>query len=103
MSIFPVTMLKRLLRRMGWHKVTYGYAITNVGRFDIPTVYGPLTLEAVYGPAVYSDVDEKVVGVITVAGQLSCVLTCNAAVVGDATRLRNVAMAYLQGALRAKA
>lgn len=102
-GLLDEAMPKRLLHKMGWHKVTYGYAITNVGRFDIPTVYGPLTLEAVYGPAVYSDVDEKVVGVITVAGQLSGVLTCNAAVVDDATRLRNVAMAYLQGALKAKA
>ena len=85
---------------MGWHEVTYGYAITNVGRFDIPTVYGPLKLEAVYGPSVYSDVDEKVVGVITVGGRLSCILTCNEAVVGDGARLRDAAMAHLEEAVK---
>ncbi len=58
-GLLDEAMPKRLLRKMGWHKVTYGYAITNVGRFDIPIVYGPLKLEAVYGPSVYSDAKRK--------------------------------------------
>ena len=99
-GLLDENMPKMLLRKMGWHEVTYGYAITNVGRFDIPTVYGPLKLEAVYGPSVYSDVDEKVVGVITVGGRLSCILTCNEAVVGDGARLRDAAMAHLEEAVK---
>ena len=47
---------------MGWHEITYGYALTNIGRFDIPTSFGQLELEAVYGPLFYSDVEEKMVG-----------------------------------------
>jgi hypothetical protein len=92
-------MPKRLLRRMGWHQVTYGYALTNVGRFDIPTTYGTLGLEAVYGPAVYSDVDEKMVGVITVGGRLSCTLTLDDRSV-DGAKLRDAATGHAQEAVR---
>ena len=93
------TMPKILLRKMGWHKVTYGYAITNVGRFDIPSTYGLLKLEAVYGPLVYSDVDEKIVGAIAVGGRLSFVLTSNQSIIGDGTRLKEAAMEYLERAV----
>ena len=93
------TMPKILLRKMGWQEVTYGYAITNVGRFDIPTVYGSLKLEGVYGPLVYSDVQEKIVGVITVGRRLSFVLTCNESVIGDGTRLKEAAMGHLERAV----
>ncbi|WP_088239422.1 condensation domain-containing protein [Calothrix rhizosoleniae] len=99
-GLLDEAMPKMLLRKMGWHKVTYGYAITNVGRFDIPTVYGSLKLEAVYGPSIYSDVEEKIVGVITVGGRLSCILTCNESVVGDGTRLRDAAMTHLEEAVK---
>lgn len=92
-------MPKRLLHRMGWHQVAYGYALTNVGRFDIPTTYGTLKLEAVYGPAVYSDVDEKIVGVITVGERLSCILTFDDRMV-DGAKLRDAAMARVQEQVR---
>lgn len=99
-GLLDEAMPKRLLGKMGWHKITYGYALTNVGRFDIPTTYGPFRLEAVYGPSVYSDVEEKVVGVITVGGSLSFILASNESVVGDATRLKEAAMGHLEGAVR---
>ena len=43
-------MPNKLLRKMKWHQTTYGYALTNIGRFDIPTSYGPLEIETVHGP-----------------------------------------------------
>jgi hypothetical protein len=89
----------KLQRKMGWHKITYGYALTNVGRFDIPTTYGSLKLEAVYGPLFYSDVEEKMVGVITVGGRLSFLHASNKSVVGDATRLQEAAMRCLEMAI----
>lgn len=92
-------MPRRMLRKMGWHQVNYGYALTNVGRFALPTTYGPLRLEAVYGPFVYSDVDEKVVGVITVGGCLSFTLTCDERAV-DGAKLRDAAMRHLEVAVR---
>lgn len=56
---------------MMWDKVNYGCVITNVGRVGIPVAYGDLRLEAVYGPLVYSDVNEKTTGVITVGNRMS--------------------------------
>ena len=61
----------KMLQRMKWDKVSYGYSITNVGRVNIPENYGKYILEAVYGPFLYSDVNEKVVGVITISGKLT--------------------------------
>ena len=88
-----------LLRRMGWDQITYGYAITNVGRFDIPTRYGRLELKAVYGPLFYSDVEEKMVGVITVGGQLSFFHASRKSVVNDAALLKDAAMRHLERAV----
>ena len=87
------------LRKMGWRQISYGYALTNVGRFDIPTSYGPLELEAVYGPLFFSDVEEKMVGVITVGGRLSFLHASSEPVVGDATRLQEAAMRHLETAV----
>ena len=99
-GLLDEAMPKRLLDKMGWHEITYGYALTNVGRFDIPTTYGPYRLEAVYGPLFYSDVEEKMVGVITVGGRLSIIFASNESVVGDATRLKEAAMGYLETGLQ---
>ncbi len=94
-GLLDEAMPKKILSKMSWHEITYGYALTNVGRFDIPTTYGPYRLEAVYGPLFYSDVEEKMVGVITVGGSLSFILASNESVVGDATRLKKAVMEYL--------
>jgi len=93
------TMPGKLLRKMGWHKITYGYALTNVGRFDIPTAYGSLKLEAVYGPLFYSDIEEKMIGIITVGGRLSFLFASNESVVDNAPGLRESAMRYLEEAI----
>lgn len=93
------TLPSMFLHKMGWHQITYGYALTNVGRFDIPTSYGPLKLEGVYGPLFYSDVEEKMVGVITVGGRLSFLHASREPVVGDATRLQGTAMRHLETAI----
>jgi hypothetical protein len=66
---------RRMLKVAHWHKEFYGCAITNVGRLDIPHTYGALTAEAVYGPVVYSDVNEKTIGVATAAGRLTLSMT----------------------------
>ncbi|MEO0759838.1 MAG: condensation domain-containing protein [Cyanobacteria bacterium J06648_16] len=98
-GLLDSTLPSQLLRKMGWHQITYGYALTNVGRFDIPTRYGPLELEGVYGPLFYSDVEEKMVGVITVGGRLSFLHASRKTVVGDATRLQKAAMRHLETAI----
>jgi NRPS condensation-like uncharacterized protein len=91
---------RKLLKMMTWHKVSYGYAITNVGRLEIPTTYGSLEIESVYGPSFYSDVEEKIVGVITVGGKLSVIMACNEGVTGQgaADKLQAAVIEYLDRA-----
>lgn len=68
----------KMLKQMNWDQTSFGYSITNVGKVDIETQFGNRTLEAVYGPILYSDVNEKVVGITTVGGRLSFSMTCGA-------------------------
>jgi NRPS condensation-like uncharacterized protein len=98
-GLLDSTLPNLFLRKMGWHQITYGYALTNVGRFNIPTSYGPLELEGVYGPLFYSDVEEKMVGVITVGGRLSFLHASRETVVGDGTPLQKAAMRHLETAI----
>jgi NRPS condensation-like uncharacterized protein len=83
-------MSDKLLKKMFWDRINFGFSITNVGRVDIPTSYGDLKLDAVYGPVVYSDVNEKTVGVITVGNKLSFIMSYNVSNVDSdiAERLR---------------
>ncbi len=61
--------------------------------------YGPFELEEVYGLSPYSEVEEKLVGVITVGGRLTFTMACNEAIVGDGPLLRDAVMALLKGNL----
>jgi NRPS condensation-like uncharacterized protein len=90
---------KKFLRKMNWDKTSYGYAITNVGRFDIPTQYGPLKIESVHGPLFYSDVEEKMVGVITVGGKLSFLMACRKSAALDINKLKACVMKHLEEAV----
>jgi len=75
-------MSQRFLGKMNWDKLNYGFSITNVGKVNVPKTYGHLTLECIFGPVVYSDVNEKTVGVTTASDKLTFVLTHNGATVG---------------------
>ena len=91
----------KLVRQMNWQGTSYGYAITNVGRKDIPTSYGQYQLESVYGPFVYSDVNEKTMGVITVGDKVTFLMSHNKAIVTPHTAeaIRDTAMDYLSNAV----
>jgi hypothetical protein len=47
-----------------------GLSITNLGKLDIPIHYGDLKLESLYGPSVYTDLIEKILGVNTINGKM---------------------------------
>lgn len=98
----PNRISNKLLKKMMWDKVSYGYAITNVGRVDIPTSYGDLQVEAVYGPLVYSDVNEKTVGVITVGNRATFWMSYNEDVIdsGTATQIRDLVQELLRDAIK---
>ena len=91
----------KLLKKMMWDKVNYGCVITNVGRVDIPTTYGDLQLDAVYGPFVYSDVNEKTVGVITVGKTATFAMSYDESIVDTrtATQFRERTVELLKEAI----
>lgn len=90
-----------LVRQMNWQDTHYGYAITNVGRMNIPTRSGPYQLDAVYGPIIYSDVNEKTLGVMTVGNAMTFLMSYNDALVTSRTAeaIRDAAMGYLARAV----
>jgi hypothetical protein len=92
----------RLVQQMSWREISYGYAITNVGRMKIPTRYGQYGLESVCGPFIYSDVNEKTMGVITVGDKITFLMSYNKAIVNPYTaeEIRDTAMDYLSNAVR---
>jgi hypothetical protein len=91
----------KLVRQMNWQGTSYGYSITNVGRMNIPTSYGQYQLESVYGPFVYSDVNEKTMGVITVGDKVTFLISYNKTIVTPHTAeaIRKAAMDYLSKAV----
>lgn len=94
----------KLVQQMNWQGLNYGYAITNVGRMHIPTTYDQYQLESVYGPIVYSDVNEKTVGVITVGDKVTFLMSYNQTIVAPATaeKIRKTTMDYLSNAVRSR-
>lgn len=95
---------KMLLRMMNFDKISYGYSITNVGKINIPSVYGQLRLDTVYGPAVYSDVNEKLIGVITIGDRISFMMTYNENNIStdNAKHIRDNAISHLSHAIGMK-
>jgi len=91
----------KLVQQMNWQGTSYGYSITNVGRMNIPTNYDRYQLESVYGPFVYSDVNEKTVGVITVGNKVAFLMSFNETIVTPhaAEEIRKTAMEYLSNAI----
>jgi NRPS condensation-like uncharacterized protein len=91
----------KLVQQMNWQGISYGYAITNVGRMNIPTNYGQYQLDSVYGPFIYSDVNEKTMGVITVGDKVTFLMSYNKAIVAPRTaeEIRDTAMNHLSNAV----
>jgi hypothetical protein len=99
-GLIDASMPMKMLKKMNWEDVSYGYSITNVGRMEIPTEYGPFELETVHGPYFYSDVNEKVVGVTTVGGRLTFLMAYDDAKVHvvEAGEIRDLATRLLNEA-----
>jgi NRPS condensation-like uncharacterized protein len=91
----------KLVKQMNWQGISYSYAITNVGRMNIPTNYDQYQLESVYGPFVYSDVNEKTMGVITVGNKVTFLMSYNETIVTPHTAeaIKDTAMDYLSNAV----
>ncbi len=64
-----------ILKKMGIENKIAGVAVTNLGNLKIPTSYGRLEIKGIFGPSVYTEILEKVVGAATINDQLCLTLT----------------------------
>ena len=94
-------MASKLLKKKGLDKIFTGIVISNLGKLDIPVDYGNLHLEALMGPAVYSDGVEKILEVVTVAGKMHLTLTFGDTIIATdvVVKVKDAAMKYLTEAL----
>ena len=72
-----------LVKEMDIAGLFAGLSITNLGILNIPFQYGDLSLESLYGPSVYSDLIEKILGVNTIRGKLHFVFTFDSSIVSN--------------------
>lgn len=68
-------------------KVHHDLSISNLGRLDMPTNFGPLVVESVHGPAVLGQDRAPVLGVATLGDRMTFTLTAQASAGDDATIL----------------
>jgi hypothetical protein len=96
-SAFSDADMLSLLAEFASQPIGYDFSITNLGRLDFPVRYGPLRLEAMYGPAVNTSEQERTVGVTTVGGRMFFTLAFRDFVLDPATaeQLKTRAMAWL--------
>ena len=80
---------------------SYDLSITNLGRLDIPTQYGMLHLDGLYGPSLGGNPDNIVLGVITIEGKMHFTLSFAdiKISVSEAEKIKEKAMNSLEGAL----
>ena len=86
-----------VLKASGLDKIIFGYIISNLGRVDIPSEYGSLKLDTIYGPFIYSDPAEKYLSIVTLAGKMNFCFTFKESVTSRPIieNLRDTAMIYL--------
>ena len=91
----------RIVEKMGIDRISASLIVTNLGRLDFPVDYGPLRLEALYGPYVYTDTVEKYLGAATVDGRMHFTLCSGERLIEDETveAVRVVAMDTLRRAV----
>lgn len=81
--------------------VSYDLSITNLGRLDIPTQYGNIHLEGLYGPSLGGNPDDIVLGVITIADKMHFTLSFTdiKLSVSQAEEIKQKAMSTLENAI----
>jgi hypothetical protein len=97
-TIAPVATFENISTYMP--KVEYDLSISNLGRLDFPTQYGPLELEALYGPTITGIPEEIVLGVITAGDKMhfTMVYTDVKLNATQAEQIKEKAMAWLADA-----
>ena len=83
LGLLDSRMAALLVKEMEIEELFAGLSITNLGKLTIPVQYGDLSLESMYGPSVFSDLIEKILGVNTIRGKLHFVFTFDPTLVSD--------------------
>jgi len=68
-------IIKILIKIMGIGKIVAGCSLTNIGVVDIPRQYGKFTLNAIFGPSVFSEILQKIFSACTFDGQMNLTIT----------------------------
>jgi NRPS condensation-like uncharacterized protein len=76
--------------------IDYDFSISNLGRLNWPSHFGTLEVQAVYGPAVNTSEQEKTIGIITFAGQMTFTFTFRDFVLDAKTAKQLLALALRQ-------
>jgi len=71
---FPRPESYEAIGRLFRGRMKYDFSITNLGQLDFPAQFGPLHIDAFYGPLVNSGERERTVGVSTLAGKMTLTL-----------------------------
>jgi hypothetical protein len=81
--------------------VSYDLSVTNLGRPDIPTQYGKLYLDGIYGPSLGGNPDNIVLGVITIGDRMHFTLSFTdiKLSVSEAEKIKEKAMRSLEDAV----
>ncbi len=89
------------VKRKGLDKLFAGVMVSNLGRLEIPVDYGDLHLDALIGPAAYSDSLEKVLEVVTVGDKMYLTMTFGETLIAKntAAQIKDTAMKYLEEAV----
>lgn len=82
-GIFNNKWSARLLKGMGAHNFIADLSITNIGKLNFPANYGNLSIEALYGPSVYSDLLNFIVGVATIGDKMNLIITFDDKIISE--------------------
>lgn len=95
------SLSRKMLHKMAWDSINFGYSITNVGRVPVENSYDTMKLDSIYGPVIYSDVNEKTVGVVTVSEKITFTVSYNESNLSEATikRIKDQFLFYLRKGL----
>jgi NRPS condensation-like uncharacterized protein len=96
-DLFSNKWSDRLLKTMGANDLIADLSITNLGKLNFPTKYGKFSLDALYGPSVFCDILETIVGVSTIGNKMNFIITFNEKYNQKnlIIKMKKVAMAYL--------
>ncbi|MFW9995887.1 MAG: condensation domain-containing protein [Candidatus Odinarchaeota archaeon] len=97
-GMFDNELVAKLVRIIVGGRASKGFTITNLGNQDLPTVYGDLVLEGIYGPHICAEMFEKYMSVTTVGGKMYFMFSFNEAIIEKHTveRLKDVVIEILE-------